>query len=135
MEYPVLSYLLVLKSEQTGVLINVSLDSNETEVVLGPQNRLEDNQKYVYTVTAINSIGNTLSEVDGKNLCEWKYYTISCASTHTWDECVLVIQLHLMYKPSVQQLWGSLLLIFSAGLSMGQMLWGARLYLSVTTQV
>ena len=57
MEYPVLSYLLVLRSDQTGVLANVSLAPNETEVVLGPQDGLEDNQKYVYTVTAINSIG------------------------------------------------------------------------------
>ena len=66
MEYPVLNYLLTLTSETilTGVVINVSLESNhcnETEVVLGPQDGLEENQKYVYTVTAINSIGNTTS--------------------------------------------------------------------------
>ena len=71
MEYPVLSYLLMLRSEQTGVVINVSLNPNWTEVVLGPQDGLDDNQKYVYTVTAINSIGNTTSEGNGKKLCEW----------------------------------------------------------------
>ena len=69
-EYPVLNYLIVLRSEQ--MVINVSLDPNETdsEVVLGPQDGLEDNQKYVYTVTAINSIGNITSEENGKHLCE-----------------------------------------------------------------
>ena len=68
-----LSYLLVLRPEQTGIVINMSLNHNETEVVLGPQDGLEDNQKYVYTVTAINSIGNTTSdsEKDGRNICEW----------------------------------------------------------------
>ena len=71
MEYPVLSYLLMLRSEQTGVVINVSLNPNWPEVVLGPQDGLDDNQKYVYTVTAINSIGNTTSEGNGKKLCEW----------------------------------------------------------------
>ena len=69
-EYPVLNYLIVLRSEQ--MVINVSLDPNETdsEVVLGPQDGLEDNQKYMYTVTAINSIGNITSEENGKHLCE-----------------------------------------------------------------
>ena len=69
-EYPVLSYLLVLRSEQ--MVINVSLDFNETdsEIVLGPQDGLEDNQKYMYTVTAISSIGNITSEENGKHLCE-----------------------------------------------------------------
>ena len=44
------------------MIINLTVDSNETEVVLGPQDGLEDNQKYVYTITAINSIGNSTSE-------------------------------------------------------------------------
>ena len=70
MEYPVLQYLLVLRSEQTGVVINESLDPNETEVVLGPQDGLKDNQKYVYTVTAINSIGMAASHQDGNVFCE-----------------------------------------------------------------
>ena len=68
MEYPVLSYLLMLRSEQTGIAINVSLNPNWTEVVLGPQNGLDDNQKYVYTVTAINNIGNTTSPVSYTHL-------------------------------------------------------------------
>ena len=71
MEYPVLSYLLMLRSEQTGIVINVSLNPNWTEVVLDPQGGLDDKQKYVYTVTAINNIGNTTSQEDGKLLCEW----------------------------------------------------------------
>ena len=69
-EYPVLRYLLVLRSEQTGKAINVSLDSNRTEGVLGPQSGLEDNQKYTYAVTAINSVGNTTSEIDRNYFCE-----------------------------------------------------------------
>ena len=70
-EYPVLSYLLALRSEQTRMVINVSLGSNETEVVLGPQDGLKDNQKYVYNVTAINSVGNTTSEDNIRNVCKW----------------------------------------------------------------
>ena len=70
MEYPVLSYLLMLRSEQTGT-VSLNLRLNWTEVVLGPQDGLDDNQKYVYTVTAINSIGNNTSEGDRKKLCEW----------------------------------------------------------------
>ena len=61
MEYPVLSYLLALRSVQTGTVIYVFNDSNETEIVLGHQDGLEENQKYVYKVTAINSIGNVTS--------------------------------------------------------------------------
>ena len=69
LEYPVLSYLLVLRSEQTGVFINISLGANETEVTIGPQDGLEENQKYVYTVTAVNIIGTTASHEDGNDLC------------------------------------------------------------------
>ena len=60
-----LSYLLILRSRQTGMDTNTSLDSNETEVVLSPQDGLEDNQKYIYTVTAINSVGMATSHQDG----------------------------------------------------------------------
>ena len=80
LEYPVLSYLLVLRSEQTGVFINISLGANdhETEVTLDPQDGLEENQKYVYTVTAVNSIGTTTSYQDEK-LRKYKCY---CAIIH-----------------------------------------------------
>ena len=73
LEYPVLSYLLVLRSEQTGVFINISLGANETEVLLGPQDGLEENQKYVFTVTAVNNIGTTTSHQDGNNECICEY--------------------------------------------------------------
>lgn len=33
------------------------MNSNETEIVLSPDDGLEDNQKYTYTVSAINSFG------------------------------------------------------------------------------
>ena len=65
-----LSYLLILRSEQTRVVINVPLGSHETEVVLGLQDELEENQEYMYAVTATNSIGNISSIVDGRNICE-----------------------------------------------------------------
>ena len=39
------------------MFINTFLDVNKTEVELDPQDRLEDNQKYTYTVTAINTFG------------------------------------------------------------------------------
>ena len=67
LEHPVLSYLLVLSLKQTEVVISQLLAHNMTEVVLGPQDGLEDNQKYVYTVTAINTIEMTTS--DEKIVC------------------------------------------------------------------
>ena len=39
------------------MFINTFLDVNKTEVELDPQDGLEDNQKYTYTVTAINTFG------------------------------------------------------------------------------
>ena len=49
---------MVLRTEQTRKTVNLSLDSNETEVILGPEIGLETKQKYVYTLTAVNAIGN-----------------------------------------------------------------------------
>ena len=52
----------MLRSEQVQALINKSIVPNvTTEVVLGPEDRLDDNKKYVSTVTAINIIGMTTS--------------------------------------------------------------------------
>ena len=62
LEYPLSSYLLVLRSKWSGKFINLSLDVNETEIVLDPQDGLEDNQKYVYTITAINSVGTATTD-------------------------------------------------------------------------
>ena len=59
----------MLRIEQTRKTINTSLDSNETEVILGPDIGLETNQKYLYTLTAINAIGNVTSHQDGKVFC------------------------------------------------------------------
>ena len=50
----------MLRIERKTVAI-ISLDSNETEVILGPEIGLETNQKYMYTLTAINAIGNVTS--------------------------------------------------------------------------
>ena len=58
----------MLRIEQKTVTI-ISLDSNETEVILSPEIGLETNQKYVYTLTAVNAIGNVTSHQDGKFFC------------------------------------------------------------------
>ena len=67
--YPVLSYAVVLKSNQTQRLVTLTVYTNETESILNTQVTLEDNQIYLYTVSAINSIGNVTT--DENNLtCE-----------------------------------------------------------------
>ena len=55
----------MLRIEQTRETINISLESNETEVILHPEIGLETNQKYLYTLTAINAIGSVTSHQDG----------------------------------------------------------------------
>ena len=67
--FPVNSYLLLLRSISSGMIINLTVDFNETKLVLGPQDGLEDNQKYVYTITAINSIGISTSEERSLGKC------------------------------------------------------------------
>ena len=58
-----LRYLVVLRSEQTGVIFNIlSLDSEENNAVVGNYDGLEDNHIYIYTVTAMNSVGNSTSD-------------------------------------------------------------------------
>ena len=60
----------MLRIEQRTVTVAIIfLDSNETEVILGPEIGLETNQKYMYTLTAINAIGNVTSHQDGKVFC------------------------------------------------------------------
>ena len=60
--YPVSTYLLKLKSEESeGSEVKMSLGSNETEVTIGPSDGLKGDRKYQYTVTARNSVGNTTS--------------------------------------------------------------------------
>ena len=65
-------YNLTLKSEQTGISVAVSINFTEDYVVLSTQNELEENQKYYYTVAAINSFGTVSSHQDGsrKYFCE-----------------------------------------------------------------
>ena len=41
--------------------------------MLDPQDGLEENQKYVYTVSAINSIGTTTLHQNGDDECFCKY--------------------------------------------------------------
>ena len=71
-EHPVTSYLLTFRSGAPWMVIDTTLAFNATEVVLGPQNGLKENQKYVYTITAINSIGNVTTDpsVNRNVICE-----------------------------------------------------------------
>ena len=57
-----LSYLITLRSEQVGHVIQTLVGPNETEVKIGPQNGLRASQTYEYAVTAINIIGNASSK-------------------------------------------------------------------------
>ena len=56
-----LSYLLMLTldSKERASDVAVLLEANETDVVLGREDGLKQYQTYVYSVTAINIIGNT----------------------------------------------------------------------------
>ena len=61
-KYPVLSYLITLRSEQVGGVNQKLIGPNETEVQIGPKHGLLASQKYEYVVTAINIIGNASSK-------------------------------------------------------------------------
>ena len=65
MDQYILSYLVSFRNSKG---IYLFLNTNETEVMFDSQDGLGDNQKYVYTVTAINSVGNATSH--NKNFCE-----------------------------------------------------------------
>ena len=56
-----LSYLLMLTldSKERASDVVVLLEANETDVVLGLEDGLKQYQTYVYSVTAINTVGNT----------------------------------------------------------------------------
>ena len=66
-----LSCTEVVKAANTRETISVplQLDCNETEVILDPEIGLEADQKYMYSVTAVNAIGNATSHKDGIDLC------------------------------------------------------------------
>ena len=63
-----LSYLLMLKldSKERASDVAVLLEANETDVVLGLEDGLKEYQTYVYSVTAINIIGNTTTSLRPK---------------------------------------------------------------------
>ena len=67
-DYHVLSYLIMLmldlKDRASDVV--VFLEANETDVVLGLEYGLKEYQTYVYSVTAINIIGNTTTGLGPK---------------------------------------------------------------------
>ena len=85
-----MSYNLVLRSEQTGVFINISLNADETKVVLGPNHGLENNQKYTYTVSAMNNFGMMTSNQNERR----RYF---CENNSFHDVIILyAYQVHLM---------------------------------------
>ena len=83
-DQPVLSYLL---NFQSSAGICVFFYSNETEVMLGPQDGLDDNQK---SITAINSVGNATSQ--NNSLCECnKFVFKKCTGSNYSINTVFVI--------------------------------------------
>ena len=60
------SYLLMLDSKERASDVAVFLEANETDVVLGLEDGLKEYQTYVYSVTAINIIGNTTTGLGPK---------------------------------------------------------------------
>ena len=50
-------------------MINVLVSSNETDIIVKRQDGLRNNQKYFYTVSAINSFGN--ATLDQNIVCKW----------------------------------------------------------------
>ena len=63
-----LSYLLMLMldSKERASDVVVLLEANETDVVLGLEDGLKQYQTYVYSVTAINTVGNTTAGLGQK---------------------------------------------------------------------
>ena len=64
-----MSYVLLLRILCTGETTSVILKASETEAVFTPENGLEADQKYNYTVTAFNAVGNVTSHHYGINFC------------------------------------------------------------------
>ena len=62
------SYLLMLTldSKERGSDVVVLLEANETDVVLGLEDGLKQYQTYVYSVIAINTVGNTTAGLGQK---------------------------------------------------------------------
>ena len=60
------------------MFINTTLNVNETEAVLDPHDGLKDNQKYIYTIAAINNVA--MITTDENIICNYmntcyNYYT------------------------------------------------------------
>ena len=54
-------YIVTLRSQTVGECVEVRIYDNETEIVLGPDDGVKDDQIYVILVTAVNAIGNVTS--------------------------------------------------------------------------
>ena len=59
----------MLRLEESEILMNKSLSVNETKVVIGYEDGLEDNQEYEYIISAINSVGMATTDVN--TLCKF----------------------------------------------------------------
>ena len=70
-EHPVVAYLLKLKPlDDMFQAVDIFLKLNETNIVLGREEGLIENQSYVYSVTAINVIENVSTIYDGRLFCK-----------------------------------------------------------------
>ena len=75
-EYPILSYKLLFRSEQTGTSNEVSINSTEDDNIIASvvltHSGLENNQKYYYAVAAVNNFGMATSHQHGN----WTHFSM-----------------------------------------------------------
>ena len=65
-------YVVTLRSQPVGESVAVKVNGNQTEVVLGPEDHVNHDQKYIFSVTVINTIGNVTSHTSN---VVGKYYS------------------------------------------------------------
>ena len=92
-DYPVSNYSIVLHSNSTDIRwyeLNAPADSGKIEIELGPEERIDENVQYSFSIMAVNSIGNVISNIT--ECC--KFYQTRYASTIL----ALTFTLHCRYN-------------------------------------
>ena len=80
-DYPVLSYVLKLRSEKSEHVTEIFVSANTTRVLLMAQVGLKGNQEYVYTVGAANIIGNMSTPLGATYFCKLQSHDLLL---HSW---------------------------------------------------
>ena len=65
--------MLKITLPSTGESVNISLNTNETSVILSAQHGVEDNLQYTYTISAFNDVGTSVSHQNGNGKDLGKY--------------------------------------------------------------